>query len=219
MFVFLLGRPGCGKSEIYRQTVEKLKQKGGGSQYKNFIRLDDFPKLWSIFQEDEKTGNWIYCKKTPDGGYKVTDDTVWDRILTELNNDLKKILEFSASSNQIVFVEFSRPNYVQALKNFSEDILKDSIVAYIDCSFETCWKRNVRRHQQAIAAGTDDHLVSREEMEKTYLYDDKDELLKFCNSVNIPTIVITTDYEGTAHLEKSTEKLAELLYSISRKCL
>ena len=207
MFVFLLGRPGCGKSEIYRRTVEKLKQK---ITAKNYIRLDDFPKLWAIFQEDEKTGEWKYCKKTSDGGYKVTDDSVWDRILIELNNDLKKI----SHTDQIVFVEFSRPNYVQALKNFSKKILKNSLIVYIDCSFETCWKRNVSRHERAIAAGTDNHLVSRDEMEKTYLYDDRDDLINFCKKESIPAHIINTDYEGTEHLEKSTGELAELIFFV-----
>lgn len=207
MYVFLLGRPGCGKSEVYRRTVEKLSNK---VQNKIYARLDDFPKLWNIFQEDEKSGAWKYCRKTSDGGYKVIDDTVWDRILKELNEDLVKI----TTPDHVTFVEFSRPNYVDSLKNFSETVLKNSIIVYIDCSFETCWKRNVRRHKEAIAAGTDDHLVSREEMEKTYLYDDKDELLKYCKTENIPSIVINTDYEGTAHLEKSTEELAEFIVRV-----
>jgi len=212
MFVFLLGRPGCGKSEIYRRLTDKLVSK---NIYKKFQRVDDFPKLWKIFQEDEKTGKWQHCVKTPDGGYRVTDDNIWDSILVEVNKDIVEQKE----PDKIIFVEFSRPNYVHSLKNFSEEVLKNSMIVYIDCSFETCWRRNVRRHQQAIAAGTDDHLVSREEMEKTYLYDDKEKLLEFCKNKKIPVVVINTDIEGTdEHLIKASEILSEEIRKFKEKC-
>ncbi|MFN3966931.1 MAG: hypothetical protein ACK4JE_04470 [Endomicrobiia bacterium] len=211
MYVFLLGRPGSGKSEIYRRLTDKLISK---NIYKKFQRVDDFPKLWRIFQEDEKTGKWRYCKKTPDGGYKIIDDSIWDKILVEVNRDIIQQKE----PDKIIFVEFSRPNYVHSLKNFSEEVLRDSIIVYIDCSFETCWKRNVRRHEQALKEGTDDHLVSREEMEKTYLYDDRDELIEYCKNRNIPVVVVNTDYEKTTeHLEKAGEILSEEIKKFKEK--
>ena len=198
MFIFLLGRPGCGKSEVYRWTTEQIKK---DKLLTEFPRVDDFPKLWNIFMEDEKSGKWEHCKKTSDGGYLVTDNGIWDRILKEVNADIQKI----NSPKKAVFVEFSRPNYVQSMNNFSDKALKDSIVVYIDCSFETCWARNVRRHQKAVDAGSDDHLVSRDEMEKTYLNDDKDELLKTSKA---PVIVIDTDHDGTDHLAKAAVKIS-----------
>ncbi len=200
MYIFLLGRPGCGKSAIYRMVIDKLKQKNVGKEYP---RVDDFPKLWAIFQNDEKTGEWKRCKKTPDGGYKVTDDTIWDDILKQVNKDLLKF-----KSDEVIFVEFSRSNYVNALKNFSQQILKNSVIVYIDCSFEICWERNVERHKNAIAAGTDDHLVSREEMEKTYLYDDKDKLVQL---KEYEIVVIKNEQNGYDHLKEPVEKLIEII--------
>lgn len=209
--VFLLGRPGCGKSEIFRRISEKLKEEKIAD---DFFRLDDFPKLWAIFQEDEKSGRWRYSRPTPDGGYKVTDDRVWDLILQQLNEDIRKEMR----PKRIIFVEFSRPNYLHSLKNFSEEILKRSLIIYINCSFETCWERNVRRHKAALAKGTDDHLVSREEMEKTYLYDDREELLK---NPLYPVVEIDNEKEGTEHLilaaKQVVEKIKEMLKGDVRK--
>ncbi|MBU2567850.1 MAG: AAA family ATPase [Elusimicrobia bacterium] len=201
MYVFLLGRPGCGKSEIFRRASEKLKQE---NLCDDFVRVDDFPKLWAIFQGDEKTGRWEHCRKTQDGGYKIIDNTVWDRILKEVNSDVRNL----KSPGRIIFVEFSRSNYTSAMKNFSGDVLGDSVIVYIYCSFETCWERNVRRHRQAVEAGSDDHLVSREEMEKTYLIDDEQELLK---TTKIPAVRINTDFEGTAHLVKAAGDIVSLI--------
>lgn len=212
-YVFLMGRPGCGKSEIYRRVTEEFKNRKLAS---DFLRVDDFPKLWAKFTSDdaaEKSGlPRKYSKTTSDGGYLVTNDGVWDEILKEVDADLKNL----AKSGRVIFIEFSRPNYVHSiLNNFSKDVIENSIVIYIDCSFETCWQRNVRRHEAAIAAGGDDHLVSREEMEKTYLYDDRDELIK---NGKIPVVVVNNEKDGTEHLKSATEMvLSEIEKIISTK--
>ncbi len=173
MIIFLLGVPGCGKSEFYRRLVKRLKEAGS---FNNFARMDDFPKLWAIFQEDEKSGSWQRSRPTEDGGYKVTDETVWDDILKAVNKDLSDNIE-KYDDGTLLFVEFARPNYVHSImNNFSEEIIEQAIGVYLDVPFDICWERNVRRHEQAIEAGTDDHLVSREEMEETYGSDDKDKL-------------------------------------------
>ncbi|MEW6556192.1 MAG: hypothetical protein AB1349_02430 [Elusimicrobiota bacterium] len=195
--IFLLGRPGCGKSEIFRRISAQLKEE---KFFDDFVRVDDFPKLWAIFQADEKTGNWVHCKKTADGGYLVTDDNVWNDILKQVDKDVLALQK----DNCAVFIEFSRQNYFKALTNFSEQVLNNSIILYIDCSFETCWARNVARHKAALAKGTDDHLVSREEMEKTYLYDDRDRLLR---ESKIPVLVIDTDVPGIDHLIPKIDKV------------
>ena len=85
MNIFLLGVPGCGKSELFRRLTKKLEGKG---LFSKFPRVDDFPKLWAIFMEDQKSQKWERCRPTEDGGYKVTDDTVWDDILKEVNKDV-----------------------------------------------------------------------------------------------------------------------------------
>ncbi len=198
-YIFLMGRPGCGKSEIYRRVADELKNRKIAS---DFLRVDDFPKLWAKFTGDdaaEKNGHSRrYSKATDDGGYLVTNDGVWDEILKELDGDLKNL----SRHGMVIFIEFSRPNYVHSiLKNFSDNVLNNGLVIYIDCSFEVCWQRNVRRHEAAIAAGGDDHLVSREEMEKTYLYDDRDELVK---NAKIPVVVVNNEKDGTGHLGEAT---------------
>lgn len=213
MIVFLLGTPGSGKSEFYRCIVEKLKE---GNLFKNFTRIDDFPKLWAIFQEDERTGQWRKCRLTEDSGYKVTDNTVWDDILKEVNRDVLKLME-SEISDTILFIEFSRPNYVHSiLNNFSKKILRQAIVVYLDVPFDICWKRNVCRHQKAIEAGSDDHLVSRKEMEETYGFDDKDMLKK-----KLPMLVIfinpdTEEGNDFRKLYEGVEKVVSVIYQSRR---
>ncbi|MBN2408019.1 MAG: hypothetical protein JXJ19_10030 [Elusimicrobia bacterium] len=186
MIVFLLGIPGCGKSEVYRRLTGKLRESG---LFSSFPRVDDFPKLWDIFMKDRESGEWKRSRPTDDGGYKVIDDSVWDDILVEVNRDVTEMIN-NQSQDTLIFVEFSRPNYVHSISaNFSGEILGRAAIVYLDVPFDTCWERNVRRHEKALEAGTDDHLVSREEMEKTYGSDDKGDLAK----LSIPYIVIQPD--------------------------
>jgi len=210
-YIFLMGRPGCGKSEIYRRVADELKKRNLAS---DFMRVDDFPKLWAKFTGDDaaqKEGKpRRYSVKTSDGGYLVTNDGVWDEILKEVDADLKKL----SRPGKVIFIEFARPNYVHSIiDNFSKEVLDNGLVIYIDCSFDTCWKRNVRRHEAAIAAGGDDHLVSRDEMEKTYLHDDRDELVK---NTRIPVVVVNNEQDGTEHLKGAIETVLSEIEKIIR---
>ncbi|MBN1899044.1 MAG: hypothetical protein JW827_09720 [Spirochaetes bacterium] len=197
-YIFLLGRPGCGKSAVYNQLVRRLKEENLADE---FPRVDDFPKLWKLFQEDTRQKR---SRRTEDGGYKVTDDTVWDDLLKEVNQDILPM----SREGRIVFVEFSRDNYTRAFKNFDPNLLDRAMGLYIDVPFEICWRRNVARHEKARAEGTDDHLVSKEEMEKTYLHDDG---LEFADNSSFPVEVIDNSKEGEDSLNKQIEKIVKLL--------
>ncbi|MDA3793203.1 MAG: AAA family ATPase [Elusimicrobia bacterium] len=201
MIVFMLGTPGCGKSEIYRRLTKRLKEDG---LYSDFNRVDDFPKLWDIFMKDEESGKWNRSRPTDDGGYKVTDNTVWDDILKEVNSDVEKMNDESGEDT-LLFVEFSRPNYVHSIKNnFSGTVLEKALSIYLDVPFEVCWERNVRRHEQALEAGSDDHLVSRDEMEETYGSDDKEKLK---DDLGIPVVFVSPDERDPDATKKLTESV------------
>jgi adenylate kinase family enzyme len=197
-YIFLLGRPGCGKSAVYNKLVKYLKEEKLAD---DFPRVDDFPKLWKLFQEDVEQKR---SRRTEDGGYKVTDDTVWDDLLKELNNDIKNMTK----EGRVIFVEFSRDSYKRAFKNFDKDVLEKAMGIYIDVPFEICWQRNVERHKKALAEGTDDHLVSKEEMEKTYKYDDG---IEFAKTAPFPVEVIDNSKEGEEFLNEQIKNIIKIL--------
>ena len=204
-YIFLLGRPGCGKSAVYNKLIDRLKEE---NLAEDFPRVDDFPKLWAKFQaDDEREKNnepRLYSRKTEDGGYKVTNNDMWNELLKEVNEDIKKMEQ----ENRVVFVEFSRDSYKTAFKNFDEDVLNKAVAIYIDAPFEVCWERNVARHQKAVKAGADDHLVSKEEMEKTYLHDDGKELP---GNVPLPVEIVDNSKDDLSYLDSQIEKIVQLL--------
>ena len=92
--------------------------------------------------------------------------------------------------------------------DFDKDVLDKSVAIYIDAPFEVCWERNVARHQKAVKAGADDHLVSKEEMEKTYLHDDGKELP---GNVALPVEIVDNSKDDLNYLNTQIEKIVQLL--------
>jgi len=197
--VFLLGRPGCGKSAVFRIVEQELRAKGFRGELK---RIDDFPLLKHIFDTDIE---YKRHRPAPEGGVKVTDGTVWDDLIKGLD---KQALELQ-SPDRLLFIEFSRDNYVRAFKNFSPKVLKNSLIVYIDCPFDVCWERNVRRAKKE--QGLDAHLVSREEMEKTYARDDHEVLQKH---VVAPVLIVKNESDDIKNLKIELKKVVEKLKEI-----
>jgi len=200
--VFLIGRPGCGKSAVFRIIEQELRAKGFRGELE---RIDDFPLLKHIFDTDVEHRRH---RPAPGSGVKVTDGTVWDDLIKGLD---KQALELQ-SPDRLLFIEFSRDNYVRAFKNFSPEILKNSLIVYIDCPFDVCWERNIRRARKE--QGLDAHLVSREEMEKTYARDDHEELQKH---ISIPVLVVNNESNDMENLKRELKKVVDKLNEIVRQ--
>jgi adenylate kinase family enzyme len=190
--IFLIGRPGCGKSVVFRILEEQLRARGFKGELK---RIDDFPLLKHIFDTDVEHERH---RPAPGGGLKVTDDTVWDDLAKGLNDQALKL----QSPDRLLFIEFSRDNYVRAFKNFSPRILKNSLIVYVDAPFDVCWERNARRVREE--KGLDAHLVSREEMEKTYARDDHKELPKHVSAL---VLVVKNDSDDLGCLREELRKV------------
>jgi adenylate kinase family enzyme len=190
--IFLIGRPGCGKSVVFRILEEQLRARGFKGELK---RIDDFPLLKHIFDTDVE-----HKRHRPalGGGLKVTDGTVWDDLAKGLNDQALKL----QSPDRLLFIEFSRDKYIRAFKNFSSGILKNSLIVYVDAPFDVCWERNARRVREE--KGLDAHLVSREEMEKTYARDDHEELPKH---VSAPVLVVKNDSDDLGCLREELRKV------------
>ncbi|MDO9514463.1 MAG: hypothetical protein Q7J59_07660 [Elusimicrobiota bacterium] len=181
--IFLLGRPGCGKSIVYRTITEILKKNGRAV---DFERIDDFPILMGLHDGDVASGRTDRFMPTDDGGFKIMDPGIWDEMLVGLN---KKALGYKDKEG-VLAIEFSRPDNARSLAIFSDEILKNATALYIDASFETCVSRNEERTKRAAEEGIDAHFVSRKEMEETYLHDDGDTLP---SKAPVKVIVIKND--------------------------
>ncbi len=203
--VFLLGTPGCGKSEVYRRLGDRLVAEGLAREV---TRFDDYPKIRACFEADdaaEVAGRpRAYSSRGQDGGWLITNAALWDDVLKRINEDVRR----ERRAGRAIFLEFARPDMVRSIStNFDDEVRSSSLILYIFCPFDICWERNVHRHEAAVAQGLDDHLVSREEMEKTYLHDDHDRL----HCLQMPFLVVDNHLEGGGFLQYAIEEIVALL--------
>lgn len=203
--VFLLGTPGCGKSEVYRRLADRLVAEGLA---RDILRIDDYPKVRDCFEADdeaERAGRpRVYSSRGTDGGWVITNPALWDDVLKRVNDDVHR----ERRAGRVLFLEFARPDMVRSVSaNFAPGVLASSLVLYIFCPFDICWERNVRRHQAALAAGIDDHLVSREEMERTYVEDDHHRL----HRLGLPFLLVDNHLEGEGFLQYAIEEVVAVI--------
>lgn len=200
-FIFLLGRPGCGKSAIYSILREELLKR---SLAREVERIDDFPIILKLLDQDREFKRH-YRKE---GGFVVTDFTILDDALREIDTELKK----EAKPDKITFVEFARSNYSSALKNFSRWVLDRSLLLYIYCPYEVCVARNVRRFKEGKTI--DNHIAPSDIMEKYYKKDEYEDLLLRSEEIlrkEAPAelAVVRNDTDGFFRLREELTRLLE----------
>lgn len=210
-FILLLGRPGCGKSIIYEMLTERLKKRGLA---KEFMRIDDFPILKELFDKDVHFKR--HRKKA--GGFEVTDWSIVDEVLKVVNERMKRL----EKENRMIFVEFARNNYLQALNNFTPEVLKKSLILYIFAPYQICYQRNIKRFQEKGGEDLDSHIVPPDLMESYYKEDDFEELLleseeRLKGASPLPLIVIDSRKTGRARLEPEIEKAVKALEKIIKE--
>lgn len=162
-FLFLLGRPGCGKSYLYNNVFVPAVMKKGVREVE---RLDDYPVLKDLLDRDVEFKRHI----RKDGGFQVTDWTIVDDVLKEMDTIIRK----KEQPGKIIMVEFARDNYLKALENFSEYVRDNSVLLYIWAPLETCINSNRDRFKNS--KNLDDHIVPEALMNSYYRTDDIDRI-------------------------------------------
>ena len=207
-YVFLLGRPGCGKSVVYQLLAGRIRREKLADEV---MRFDDFPVLKEIAEQDKEFKKHVRSE----GGFTITDRSIYDDVLKEMNRRIKVLRR----PGRLIFVEFSRSGYAQALKNFDREVLDRSLIVYIYCPYEVCLERNIRRFKEG-ARNIDEHIVPRDLMDKYYRYDDYEELFlksedELKKKAPAPIVVIRNDAEGLEKLKREVEKVVLALKASS----
>lgn len=202
--VFLLGRPGCGKSAVYRLLSGRIKREGLAGEIE---RLDDFPILDELLAEDKEFKRHV----RKEGGFEVTDFSILDDVLKRMNERLKGL----GKPGKLTFVEFSRDSYDHALKNFDREVLDSSLLLYLYCPFDLCMKRNVERFKRRWESA-DDHIVPTDLMRSYYKRDDYEELYleseeELRRRAPAKLVVVRNDAEGFEDLKGELGKVMEAL--------
>jgi hypothetical protein len=214
--IILLGRPASGKSEIIdfikrRKTIDRLEN----YHIANISELDDFPMLWTWFEEDHIRENVLKVERihsTKDGYF--LHNYQWNLLIERFNLEYDKLLTEKSDFFQenTLLIEFSRGSehggYQTAFKHLSHNILKKAAIFYVDVTWEESLRKNRRRFNPDKPHSILEHGLPDDKLERLYkevdwqdLIADKEDYL-IINNVKVPFIVLDNMPEITDKDEK-----------------
>lgn len=225
----LNARPAAGKSEIihYLESLP-LEERELRFHIGTMKILDDFPMLWTWFEEDdilEKELHQARLHSTSD--HYFLDKNHWNLLIRRLSLEYEKWMR-DASSDQTVIIEFSRGSehggYQTAYVHLSENILAHCASLYIQVSFEESLRKNRRRTNPKRPDSILEHALSDSKMERLYREDDwrqfsaQDTEYLLLEGNRIPYVIFNNEDDVTTHagselgtrLEKSLAVLWDL---------
>jgi hypothetical protein len=180
--LFLIGRPAAGKSEI----IDFLKrvpasQRAESFHIGRFLEIDDFPMIWSWFEEDDILSRMGKPRlHTDKKGYFLFPE-LWHVLIRRLELEYwKKKEDGLLDEDTTVIIEFSRGKehggFQAAFANFSDELLRQAAVLYIDVSFTESLRKNRRRFNPAKPHSILEHALPDEKLKRLYAESDWQDL-------------------------------------------
>lgn len=221
--IILLGRPASGKSEIIdfikrRKIVDRIEN----YHIANIAEMDDFPMLWTWFEEDHIRENILKVERihsTKDGYF--LHDYQWNLLIERFNLEYDKLLTETPNFFQenTLLIEFSRGSehggYESAFEHLNSNILKKAVIFYVDVPWEESLRKNRRRFNPDKPHSILEHGLPDEKLQKLYqevdwtswVADNKDYLT--LSNIKVPFIVLNNMPEVTNSDEKMQVALQE----------
>ncbi len=228
--LLLIARPAAGKSEIIDYLKKMpLKERKEKFHIGEFDEIDDFPMLWTWFEEDallEKMGH-PRLHTTSDGFFKY--QYLWDLLIERISLEYqKKMRNFDGDT---IILEFSRGSehggYRSAFDHLSTEILQNLAILYIDVPWEESLRKNRQRFNPDRPDSILEHGLPDEKLEKLYRETDWHELIDGrqnmldIQGIKVPYVVfdnaddVTTD-QGPALGERLSAVLESLWGNYSK---
>ena len=173
--ILLVARPAAGKSELidYLKTVpvaERLLRFHVGK----FDEIDDFPMLWTWFEEDALLEKMGHPRLHTDHDGNLPNRYLWDvlieRIGLEYERKLRDISNYDESFTTIV--EFSRGTehggYRSAFSHLLPQMLNKTAVLYIDVTWEESLRKNRKRFNPEKPDSILEHSVPDSKLVRLY---------------------------------------------------
>lgn len=162
--LFILGRPGSGKSTAAYYIAGVVWRKGW-----SVSRFKDYDILYEMFKAD--TEGKKFRPTTSYGGFDVIDFSVLDTALEELSRRFEERIS-SARKNDLIIIEFARNDYSKALKLFNRSLLQDAYFLFIEANVKNCIRRI--RVRVAHPHTPDDFFVSKKILKDYYNKDNRE---------------------------------------------
>ena len=184
--LLLIARPAAGKSEIIAHLKKTpLEQRIQKYHIGAFQELDDFPMLWTWFEEDAILTELGHPRIHTDHNGYFLHLYQWDLLIRRINLEYEKLLRDDPDylqSNTLI-IEFARGashgGFQRAFKHLSKNIAQHLAILYIDVSWEESLRKNRARFNPDKPDSILEHGLSNEKMEALYRHSDWEEIRSF----------------------------------------
>ena len=171
----LLARPAAGKSEV----MDYLKRTPLDERIKRFhvgeiAELDDFPMLWTWFEEDALLERMGHPRMHTDKDGYFLHQYQWDLLIERICLDYQKLVRDHPDYHQThtVLVEFSRGTehggYRSAFEHISQEVAQKMAVLYLDVSWEESLRKNRKRFNPNKPDSILEHGLEDAKLERLY---------------------------------------------------
>ncbi len=177
--LILNARPGAGKSEIidYLQHLPPEERRGDYHVGELDI-IDDFPMLWTWFEEDAILERMGYPRLHTDADGYFKTPYLWHLLIERISLEYQKRLRDFPNYHHryTTVIEFSRGTehggYTAAYQHLSDLILSRATAFYVKVSYEESLRKNRARFNPDRPDSILEHGLSDEKLERLYRQDD-----------------------------------------------
>ena len=177
--ILLNARPAAGKSELidFLKRVP-LAERQNRFHIHQFDVFDDFPILWSWFEEDALLEKMGHPRLHSDPDEYFTGQHLWHVLIKLLCLEYKKCLRDNPNyhASHTCVIEFSRGTkhggYAKAYQHLCPEILAKAAILYINVSWEESLRKNRARFNPDRPDSILEHSLDDKKMSKLYREDD-----------------------------------------------
>lgn len=231
--IILIGRPASGKSEII-DYLKKVSDEERRERFriKKFDEIDDFPMLWTWFEEDAILEKILDKPRihTDKEGYFLYEYQ-WHLLIERISMEYRKRLRDKDYHDEFTtLIEFSRGTehggYKTAFKHLSEEVLKKAGIIFINVTYEESLRKNRRRFNPERPDSILEHGLPDEKLEKLYKEVDWEEVSAAdpqyidIKGIKVPYVVFENMPEKTddpAKIGPHLEEIAQKLWDVYSK--
>jgi adenylate kinase family enzyme len=186
-FIFLIGKPGSGKTISAEILIDFFKKRAPDTPV---VNIDDFCRLKAALKKDRQ---FLRHRRGAEGGFEILDQSIYDEVLVGINDVIKNQY---MNGGQLILIQFARTSYERAFQLFGREIINKSVIIYLDCDLEICWARNLLRMDRHDSK---QHYVPKAVMERDYAGDDLVKLQQ--STIGNRIVVIKNESSNSCELD------------------